>query len=132
LTQSYLTKSEKILPIYGHMNDENNFLKLTHDFTEGIPYNPNATLKIGPLTISFLKTKHSVPCYGMRISDGYNSIVYSAGTSYQVDWFEFSKHADFLITDCNFYVYQDGSQSGHMICEEDGKIEVAAHVKEIL
>jgi len=132
LTQSYLTKSEKILPIYGHMDDENNFLKLTHDFTEGIPYNPNATLKIGPFTISFLKTKHSVPCYGMRISDGYNSIVYTADTSYQEDWIEFSKHADLLITDCNFYANQDGSQAGHMTSEEGGKIAEAAQVKELL
>src|SRR5690625_4328919 len=48
LTQSYLKDVDEILPIYGHMDDEFGFSKLTHDFTEGIPYDPNTTLEIGP------------------------------------------------------------------------------------
>ncbi|HLQ97448.1 MAG TPA: MBL fold metallo-hydrolase [Candidatus Dormibacteraeota bacterium] len=132
LTQSYLKDVDEILPIYGHMDDEFGFSKLTHDFTEGIPYDPNTTLEIGPFSISFLKTKHPVPCYGMRISDGEKNIVYTADTSYQNSWIEFSKEADLLIADCNFYADQDGSGAGHMTSEEGGKIAKEAEVKDLL
>ncbi|HLR73952.1 MAG TPA: MBL fold metallo-hydrolase, partial [Virgibacillus sp.] len=58
LTQSYVNETDEILPIYGHTEDEEGFSKLTHDFTEGIAYDPDETLVIGPFSISLLKTKH--------------------------------------------------------------------------
>src|SRR5690625_2330682 len=53
LTQSYLKDVDEILPIYGHMEDEIGFSKLTHDFTEGVPYDLHAPLYIGPFSMSF-------------------------------------------------------------------------------
>lgn len=132
LTQSYLTELDEILPIYGHMEDGEEFSKLTHDFTEGIAYDPDTKLNIGPFTITFLKTKHPVTCYGMHISDGAKSIVYTADTSYQDEWIDFSKEADLLITDCNFYAHQDGRQAGHMTSKEGGVIAKEAQVKELI
>src|SRR5690625_3403193 len=113
LVQMYLGGSEDILPIYGHGQDER-FMNLTHDQTKGIVYEPGETLYIGPFTIEFLETKHPVLCYGMRISDGKSTLVYTADTAYQEDWIHFSKDADLLITDCNFYADQDGAAAGHM------------------
>ncbi|MEN2767696.1 MBL fold metallo-hydrolase [Ornithinibacillus xuwenensis] len=132
LVQSYLVENKDILPIYGHTEDRVGFEKLTHEFTEGIAYEPNETLSIGPFTINFLKTKHPVPCYGMRITDGENVIVYTADTSYLEEWIEFSKNADLLITDSNFYANQDGSAAGHMTSREGGTIAEAANVGELI
>ena len=132
LTQSYVNETDEILPIYGHIEDEEGFSKLTHDFTEGIAYDPDKTLEIGPFSISFLKTKHPVPCYGMKISDGETTIVYTADTSYKKEWIKFSEQADLLIIDCNFYAKQDGSKAGHMTSKEGGSIAKEANVKHLL
>jgi ribonuclease BN (tRNA processing enzyme) len=132
LVQSYVTGHKDILPIYGHTEDRGGFEKLTHEFTEGIAYDPNETLVIGPFSITFLKTKHPVPCYGMRITDSENTLVYTADTSYQDEWITFSKDADVIITDCNFYAEQDGSQAGHMTSIEGARIAKEAKINELI
>ncbi|SES70217.1 Ribonuclease BN, tRNA processing enzyme [Oceanobacillus limi] len=132
LVQSYVTGMKEILPIYGHKEDPSGFESLTHECTEGIAYDPADTLTIGPFSITFLKTKHPVPCYGMRITDGEKVIVYTADTSYKDEWIPFSKEADLLITDCNFYADQDGAGAGHMTSHEGAKIAKNAGVKQLL
>lgn len=132
LIQSLITGDQKVLPIYGHTEDETEFLKLNHDYTEAKRYDPNNTLKIGPFFIRFLKTNHSVPCYGMRITDGKKTIVYTADSAYQDEWIKFSRNADLLLADCNFYADQDGSIAGHMTSKEVGIIAECAKVKEVI
>ncbi|HLQ71864.1 MAG TPA: MBL fold metallo-hydrolase [Bacillota bacterium] len=132
LVQSYLREQKEILPIYGHMEDETGFQSLTHDFTEGMAYDPSENLRVGPFTITFLKTVHPVPCYGMRITDGRHTIVYTADTSFQQEWIPFSRKADLLITDCNFYAEQDGTEAGHMNSEDAARIACEADVDTLL
>lgn len=132
LTHAHLTGNDYVLPVYGHTEDKSSFAKLTHHYSEGNPYNPNETLKIGPFSITFIKTKHSVPCYGMRITDGDSVLVYTADTSYQNEWISFCKDADLLITDCNFYAKQDGSVAGHMTSAEGAEIAKASSVQALL
>lgn len=132
LVQYYTAGVSDVLPIYGHTEDETGFRSLTHDYTKGIAYDPNETLAIGPFSITFLKARHPVPCFGMRITDGEHTIVYTADTSYQALWIDFAKNADLLITDCNFYAAQDGSEAGHMTSKEGGLIAEKAHVKELI
>lgn len=132
LVQYYVTNHETILPIYGHMENQIAFESLTHDQTIGRSYDPSGALKVGPFTITFLRTKHPVPCYGMRITDGETVIVYTADTAYQEEWIEFSTAADLLITDCNFYEEQDGIDAGHMNSKEGATIANKAKVGELL
>lgn len=132
LVQSYVTEVESVLPIYGHVENEVGFESLTHDHTEGLAYDPNEELTIGPFTITFLKTKHPAPCYGMRITDGKSVFVYTADTAYQEEWIDFAKDADMILTDCNFYAEQDGSAAGHMTSEEGAMIAEQANVKELI
>lgn len=132
LVHSYVTGKDCILPIYGHMEDKEGFDMLTHDYTKGVAYDPMLPLHIGPLTIRFLKTVHSVPCYGMRITDGETTVVYTADTSYQDQWIDFAYQADVLITDCNFYAHQDGTEAGHMNSEECAWIAKQAEVRELM
>lgn len=63
-------RQEPVLPIYGHTEDPLNFASLTWaNATEGRSYDPEATLNLGPLTITFQRTIHPVPTFAMRIVD---------------------------------------------------------------
>ncbi|WP_077325009.1 MBL fold metallo-hydrolase [Virgibacillus siamensis] len=132
LVNSYVTGHDEILPIYGHAEDKKGFESLTHNCTEGIAYDPNEELKIGPFTLAFQRTKHSVPCFGMRISDGESEIVYTADTTFTEDWYGFVKDTDLLITDCNFYAGQDGSKAGHMNSSDGATIAREADAGELI
>lgn len=132
LVSYYITGKQNVLPIYGHAEDQEKFVSLTHEYTKGVEYNPEKQLEIGPFCITFLKTKHPVPCYGMRITDGKSTVVYTADTSYTDRWVPFARNADLLIADCNFYADQDGSNAGHMTSEECGTIAEQAKVKQLL
>jgi len=132
LIQYYVTGKENILPIYGTAEDKQGFESLTHNFTEGLAYDPSNTLEIGPFQIDFLKTVHPVACFGMRITDGENVIVYTADTAYQEEWIPFSHHADLLITDCNYFAGQDGLKAGHMTSTEGASLAQKAQVNELI
>lgn len=128
----YVTGQKSTLPIYGHTEDKEFFQRLTSECTKGIGYEENEVLRIGPFTITLLRTKHPVICYGMRITDGKCTIVYTADTAFQEQWIPFSKHADLLITDCNFFADQNAAQAGHMTSKEGAIIANSAQVKALL
>ncbi|WP_164215045.1 MBL fold metallo-hydrolase [Virgibacillus sp. YIM 98842] len=132
LVNYYVTGDQKVLPVYGHKEDRAGFQSLTHKYTKGVAFDPDSRLELGPFSITFLKTKHPVPCYGMRITDGEKTIVYTADTSYKEEWIDFAAGADLLIADCNFYAGGNASQAGHMTSEEGGKIAAASAVKELM
>lgn len=132
LVNAYITGVKRKVPIYGHREDEQQFNFLHSDYTKGIGYEPDKKLAIGPFTIQFLKTKHSVPCYGMKITDGTSTIVYTADTAYQDSWIEFTKGADLLLADCNFYANQDGELAGHMTSKEVAYIAKKAEVRHLI
>lgn len=132
LIQNALHKSERMLPVYGHEENREAFDRLSHVATKGVVYHPEGKVKIGPFEIRFLKTAHPVPCYGMRITDGSHSIVYTADTSFSPDWIQFSQDADLLVAECSFYADQDGSEQGHMNSIEAAEIAGEANVKELI
>lgn len=132
LVESYVRGKKEVLPIYGHAEDEEGFRSLSHKCTEGIAYDPANELKIGPFRLTFLKTDHPVPCYGMRVTDGEHVIVYTADTAFKEAWYDFAENADLLITDCNFYAEQDGGEAGHMTSKEGAAVAKHANVKELL
>ena len=129
LVQNTLAETNVKLPIYGHEEDKQKFDSLTHQYTEGMAYDPEQTLEVGPFSIDFQKTNHPVPCYGMRISDGNDTAVYTADTSYFKEWVNFARGADLLITDTNFYKGMDGKKAGHMTSTEAGTIATEANVQ---
>lgn len=133
LIQSFLQKGIKTLPIYGHTKDEGSFQSLTHGtHTKGIPYDPEGELKVGPFTITFQLTKHAVVCYAMRITDGKSTLVYTADTALIPELTVFSRNADLLIAECNFYKGMDGSGPGHMTSEDCGKLAQQSEAHQLL
>ncbi|MDZ5470226.1 MBL fold metallo-hydrolase [Bacillus sp. 31A1R] len=133
LIQGFLGKEMETLPIYAHTLDEPEFAKLTYkDITKGTPYDPNGTLTVGPFQIQFLMTNHPVPCYAMRFEAAGKSIIYTADTSFKEGFIPFSKNADLLLCECNFYSNQDGKNAGHMNSHDAGHLASEAAVKQLV
>ena len=132
LVDMYVTGRKNVLPIYGHTYDALAFEQLTSERTKGIAYDPDDSLHVGPFTIEFLETNHPVPCYGMRITGGGQTVVYTADTAYTDELASFAQGADLLIADCNLYAHQDGTHAGHMTSKECGIVARNAQVKELL
>jgi ribonuclease BN (tRNA processing enzyme) len=133
LIQGFLGKKFPALPLYGHHFDQREFLKLTYkEITKGIAYEPSKLLSVGPFQVSFLKTDHPVPCYAMRIEAGGSSLVYTADSSFKEEFIEFSKEADVLLCECNFYGNQNGKSAGHMNSIDAGQFANRAKVKQLI
>lgn len=133
LIQGFLGKTLPVLPIYGHQLDEQEFAKLTHkNITEGRAYDPQKTLNAGPFEVQFLRTNHPVPCFAMRFKAGGKTFVYTADTSFKEEFVPFSKDADLLLAECNFYSNQDGRNAGHMNSTDVGKLAASSNVKEVI
>lgn len=132
LVEAQLGRVTKKTPIYGHNENEAEFNKLFDDYTVGIVYDPGAQLQIGPFEITFLKTVHSVTCFGMRITDGRKTMVYTADTGYQKEWINFSKNADLLVADTNLYDDQKELKIGHMTSTQVAKIANEGNVETLI
>jgi ribonuclease BN (tRNA processing enzyme) len=133
LIQQILGSTKKTIPIYGHTLDEPEFEKLTYkEITKGVGYSENEPVKIGPLTFTFMKTKHPVPCFAMRVEAKGQAIVYTGDSSYMEEMAEFAKDANVLLCESNFYGDMDGSGAGHMTAREAGRIAVKADVQLLL
>ncbi|WP_223700780.1 MBL fold metallo-hydrolase [Sutcliffiella deserti] len=133
LISFYMGKSVSQLPIYGHQEDETGFASLTHkEYTKGIAYDPTQILQVGPFTIEFLKTKHPVPCYAMKVTTEDGSFVYTADTSYQESFIPFTEGTDLLISECNLYAHQNGQAAGHMNSHDVAKLAKGAGVPRVL
>jgi ribonuclease BN (tRNA processing enzyme) len=133
LIQGFLGNVFPTLPIYGHHFDQSEFHKLSFkEVTKGSAYSPNEIQTIGPFQVSFLKTNHPVPCYAIRIEVDGKVIVYTADGSFKKEFIEFSRNADLLLCECNFYGHQDGKSSGHMNSIDAGKLAQQAIVKQLI
>jgi ribonuclease BN (tRNA processing enzyme) len=133
LIQGFLGKSVPTLPVYGHRFNQQEFKNLTYKtITEGVAYEPNQPLLVGPFTISFLQTNHPVECFAMRIEAEGKVLVYTADTSFKKEFIEFSRDADILLCECNFYSGQNGSGAGHMTSIDAGTLAKQANVKELV
>jgi ribonuclease BN (tRNA processing enzyme) len=133
LIQGFLGKKMENLPIYGHMLDKLEFSKLTYkEITKGIAYDPDRVLDLGPFKVHFLKTNHPVPCFAMRIEADGKSFVYTGDSSFKEEFIEFSKNADLLLCECNFYGSQNGSSAGHMNSYDAGRLAAGSGVGQLI
>lgn len=131
LVEAQLGINKRVLPIYGHQADLEQFNLLTSSYTQGVAYEANKLLQLGPFSIEFFLTKHSVPCYGLRITDGEKVLVYTGDSAFTDGWIKFSEYADLLLADCSFYADQR-IDAGHMTSREVATIAEAASVKEVI
>ncbi|XXM73967.1 MBL fold metallo-hydrolase [Lysinibacillus sphaericus] len=133
LIQYFLGNSKGTLPVYAHNEDTLGFKSLTYrDLMKAHAYNEQSKLTIGPFTVTFVKTKHPVPCYGMRIEAEGKSIFYTADSAYKESFVPFGKDADLLLCECNFYGDMDASGAGHMTSLDAGKLAEGTGAKKLI
>ncbi|MGE6260980.1 MBL fold metallo-hydrolase [Heyndrickxia sporothermodurans] len=133
IISKYMNKEIKTLPIYGHNENQHGFQSLFFDdVTKGLAYQEDQEIHIGPFKVSFLRTKHPVPCFAMRIEAENSVFVFTADSSYLEEFSSFAANADILLCESNFYGDMDGSAAGHMTSYEAGQIAQAAQVKHLI
>ena len=132
MIDSIINKTNKNLPIYGHQED-GLFTNLSYKtYTTGKTYQENSQLKLGPFKVSFLKTKHSVPCYAVQINSRDKKVVYTADTAYFEELVSFSQNADILLAESSLYPDYDGQKMGHMNSTDTANLAKNAGVKKLL
>ena len=124
----------KVLPIYGHNEDQYEFEKLSlSGVSDGIAYNVDSVEKIGPFDITFIKTIHPVVCYAMRIVERETGqiLVFTGDTGYFDGLEEFTKGADLFLADV--YLYEGNENHiAHLTSKEAGLIAATAGVKKLV
>lgn len=133
LINYYLGKPVPALPIYGHMQDEENFAKLSYkEQTVGVGISEEDIVHIGPFEVSFCRTIHPVYCLAMKFRVGDCSVVLTADTEWRDELVEFARGADLLISEANLYEEHVGKAPGHMGGSEAGRLAELAGVKKLI
>jgi ribonuclease BN (tRNA processing enzyme) len=123
LIQYFLGRNKGTLPVYAHREDQRGYDTITYkDLMKAHEYKEDTSLSIGPFTVTFVKTKHPVPCYGMRIEAEGKSMFYTADSAFKESFVPFGKDADVLLCECNFYGGMDASNAGHMSSLDAGNL----------
>lgn len=122
------------LPIYAHRENLEKFSELTMpSVSQGVAYNPDEVLEVGPFQISFLETIHPVPCYAMRIVEKETGkvFVFTADTGYFEELVSFAKEADLLITD-TYFLAGNENHHAHLTSRETAYLATKANVKHLV
>ncbi|OJF96477.1 MBL fold metallo-hydrolase [Alkalibacterium sp. 20] len=123
-----------LLPIYCHNEDIVNFNQMSFgNVSQGIAFNEQSELTIGPFKIEHMKTLHPVPCYAFKITEEKSDkiMIFTGDSGYKEDFIVFAKDADLLIADSNFYEGME-NHTVHMTAKECGRIANKAKVKKLI
>lgn len=129
-----INSSKRILPIYGHTEDQCHFSDLSlMNVSEGLEYTEDSILDLGPFKISFLRTIHPVPTFALRISEKTTNkvLVFTADTGYLEELIPFAKDADVFLTD-TYFLSDHRKHHAHLSTIETGEIARKANVKSII
>jgi ribonuclease BN (tRNA processing enzyme) len=133
LIQYFLGKNKGTLPVYTHREDQRGFETITYkDLMKAHEYKEDTSLSIGPFKVTFVKTKHPVPCYGMRIEADGKALFYTADSAFKEEFVSFGKDADVLLCECNFYGGMDASKAGHMTSLDAGHLAQQSNARKLI
>lgn len=133
LIQFYLDNPAPILPIYGHVQDVENFTKLSYkERTVGVGISEEDVIQIGPFTVSFCRTVHPVYCLAMKFTIGDQSIVLTADTEWRDELVDFARDTDLLVSEANLYEKHIGIAPGHMAGSEAGTLAKRSGAKQLI
>lgn len=94
-----------------------------------IEYEEKDVLQIGGLRVSFQRTIHWMPCFSPRITNGRQTLVYSADTAYLPEMIEHAKGADLFLCEATMvHDHPSNEKYGHLTGRQAGEIAAAAGV----
>lgn len=128
------SQGQPILPVYGHTEHPFYFDSLTMpNVSQGVPYREGEITWIGPFDIQFLRTRHPVPCFAMRITERTTGkkFIYTADSGYLSSFSEFVSGADFMIADTYFL---EGNENNpvHFTAKEVGTLAKEGNIPRLL
>ena len=133
LIQYFLGKNNGTLPVYAHREDQRGFETITYkDLMKAHEYKEDSSLSVGPFTVTFVKTRHPVPCYGMRIEADGKVLFYTADSAFSEEFVSFGQDADVLLCECNFYGEMDASNAGHMTSLDAGHLAQESKARKLI
>ena len=83
-------------------------------YSSAVIIDEGITEKIGPFSVSYIRTVHPVPCLAVKLSYEGKSVVYTADGAFSDQLAAFSSSSDILIAECSFYPGTGSSDAGHM------------------
>ena len=125
---------QPLLPIYGHTEHDFYYSSLTMpNVSEGHAYAEGDTTEIGPFSITYLRTKHPVPCFAMRITEKATgkSLVYTADSGWLDAFDAFVTDTDLLIAD-SYFLSGTENHPVHFSVKEVAEMTVQGHVPTVI
>ena len=95
-------------------------------YSSAVIIDEGITEKIGPFSVSYIRTVHPVPCLAVKLSYEGKSVVYTADGAFSGKIAEFSSSSDILIAECSFYPGMGSPESGHMDVNDAVRLAAAA------
>ena len=95
-------------------------------YSSAVIIDEGITEKIGPFSVSYIRTVHPVPCLAVKLSYEGKSVVYTADGAFSGKIAEFSSSSDILIAECSFYPGMRSPESGHMDVNDAVRLAAAA------
>lgn len=88
--------------------------------------------EIGLLRFSSFRTVHPIETYGLRVTDGSKSVVYTSDTAAFPELAEHCRDADLLICEATYVQGAEASPGVHLWAEEAGKVAQDAGAKRLV
>ncbi|TCJ19825.1 MBL fold metallo-hydrolase [Rubrobacter taiwanensis] len=95
-------------------------------------YDPDSTLRLGKVRISFHKTLHPVDTYAFRISLGGAALVYSADTGWDPSLAGFATGADLFLCEAGWGTDGRSAEGMHLSAAEAGLLARMAGARRLL
>ena len=107
------------------------FFDAAYDINE---YDPDAPLRIGPLTVTFRRGRHYIPAWAMRVEapDG-SRLVYTGDTGPSDAMVDFAREADLLLVEAGLRSpADDDPERGHLTPQEAIELATTARARSTL
>ncbi len=131
--QKLLCKIKIPLPIYLPATPAEEYTRILYkdSFIPNI-IKEDVEIQMGGLKIKFIKTRHSVECYGISFESRDKKFVYSADTGYFDGLINFAKESDLFLCEANF-LHKDITETRlHLSGKQAGQIASKANVKKLI
>ena len=83
--------------------------------SRAVAVDEGACVRVGPLALTFLRTRHPAPCLAVRVEGADGAVLaYTADSALTPELAAFCAGADVLLAECSLYAGVDGAAMGHM------------------
>lgn len=96
-------------------------------------FDPDASYRFGPLAVGFVPTRHYVPSWGIRVTDGERTLAYSSDAGPSEQMADLAANVDLFVCEAALKVRTGAlKEFGHLTAREAGEIALAASARRLL